>query len=119
MYRLRDLIKKEYYLLISREGGAIVISPSNSTYLLVPKEIARRLRDFGIDLNDRKARERIEVRCELVMEPSGHVNLVYSFWEKAASSSHSPAVAGPPEAEGGKAVGEATRVAGAKGVSGR
>jgi len=82
VYRLRDLIKKEYYLLISREGGAIVISPSNSTYLLVPKEIAKRLKDFGIDLNDRKARERIEVRCELVMEPSGHVNLVYSFWEK-------------------------------------
>jgi len=81
MYRLRDLIKKEYYLLISRDSGSIVFSASNSLYLLVPAEIRQRMeRDFKV--NFKKDKDKILVKCDLVMEPNGAINLVYSFWRK-------------------------------------
>jgi len=81
MYRLKELIKKEYSLLISREGGSIVFEASNSLYLLVPKAVREKLeRDFKIDL--RHNREGIMVKCDLMLEPQGTVNLVYSFWKK-------------------------------------
>jgi len=78
------LIKKEYSLLISREGGSIVFEASNSLYLLVPKAIREKLeRDFKIDLRHNK--ENIMVKCDLMLEPQGTVNLVYSFWKKEES----------------------------------
>jgi len=81
MYRLKDVIKKEYSLLISREGGSIVFEASNSLYLLVPKAIREKLEhDFKIDL--RHNREAIMVKCDLMLEPQGTVNLVYSFWKR-------------------------------------
>jgi hypothetical protein len=80
MYRLRDLIKKEYYLLVSRNGGSIVMTPGNSTYLLVPREIREDLKQkFGIDF---KHKENMQVRCDLVVEREGTINLIYSFWLK-------------------------------------
>ena len=81
MYRLKELIKKEYSLLISREGGSIIIRPGNSLYLLVPAVIKEKLkRDFNIDLQ--KNKEGIMVKCDLMLEPQGTVNLVYSFWKR-------------------------------------
>jgi hypothetical protein len=81
MYRLKELTKKEYSLIISREGGSIVFEASNSVYLLVPKAIREKLeRGFNIDL--RHKRGEVMVKCDLMLEPQGTVNLVYSFWRK-------------------------------------
>jgi hypothetical protein len=78
MYRLGDLIKREYYLLISREGGSIVMTPGNSTYLLVPKEVREALKArYGIDFRKKKE---MRVKCDMVEEQGGTVSLVYSFW---------------------------------------
>jgi hypothetical protein len=86
MYRLKELIKKEYSLLVSREGGSIVFEASNSLYLLVPKAIREKLeRDFKINLRDNK--KDIMVKCDLMLEPQGTVNLVYSFWKKESPQS--------------------------------
>jgi len=85
LYRLKELIKKEYALVVSREGGCIVFSASNSVYLLVPKTIREKLaRDFGVDLL--KKHGDMIVKCDLMYEPQqGTVNLVYSFWKKEES----------------------------------
>ena len=79
MYRLKDFIKKEFYLLLSREGSSIVIEPSNTLYLRVPAEIRKELkRRFNIDFD--KDKNRIYVRCDLATDQDGKVNLIYSFW---------------------------------------
>jgi hypothetical protein len=78
LYRLRDLVKTEYYLLISRDAGSLVIRPTNSLYLRVPPEIRKALVDFGIDFKRNK--KDINVKCNLVRNMDGTVSLIYSFW---------------------------------------
>jgi hypothetical protein len=77
LYRLKDLIKTEYYILISRESGGLVFQPTNSLYLRVPSEIRKALENFGIDF--KKHKKDINVRCDLVRNAEGIVSLVYSF----------------------------------------
>jgi hypothetical protein len=86
LYRLKELINKEYAVIISCEGGRIRFS-TRSVYLLVPKDVRERLaRDFGIDLL--KKQNDMIVRCDLMYEPQqGTVNLVYSFWKKESPQS--------------------------------
>ena len=79
MYRLKDFVKKEFYLLISREGSSLIIEPSNTLYLRVPAEIKKEMkRRFGIDFD--KNKNEICVRCDLATDQDGKVNLIYSFW---------------------------------------
>jgi len=77
-------IKIERYILIGRDGGSIAIRPSSSIYLLLPSDLAKKLKwDFGLDLKDDK---NIEKHCTLALENEENktrVRIIYDFWKPA------------------------------------
>lgn len=72
----RQFVKREYALMISREGSAIVFRASNSTYLLIPSQIKQTMQDiWGINFKDKAVR----VKCDMVTDNTGELHLIYTF----------------------------------------
>ncbi len=77
-------VKVERYIEISREGGSIVINPASSVYLLLPSDIKKRLKEYGVDLEKKEHRKNISIEATLVCERTKDSNpfeikVVYSF----------------------------------------
>jgi len=74
----RNWIKKEYYIELTKESGAIVIRPGKSIYLLVPNrddnDIAKRLKEYSVDLANSK--DDFDISCSLA-PGEDEVNLIY------------------------------------------
>lgn len=78
-----DFVKREFYLLVTIESGAIVLYPRNSVYLLVPQAIREELRRvYGIDLQNRK--KDYEIECTIA-RVGDEVKLVYSFRKRGST----------------------------------
>jgi rRNA processing protein Krr1/Pno1 len=76
-----SLIKSEWVIRIARQSGTISITPAKVTYLRVPAEIKRKIKEeYGIDLD--KDRKNLDVNVFWVEErnnPSSEIKLIFTL----------------------------------------
>ena len=77
---IRTKVKKEYAIILSCSAGSIIIKPSLSHYLLLPKEIVKELLNcYDLDFESKK----VDITCHLVEDEStGAVSVIYKFRKK-------------------------------------
>ncbi len=79
--KVKDLIKKEYYLVVDfiKKGGYIEVRHSNSIYLLLPSEVHDEMkRRFNLNLS-KLEKSHVQTRCQLMAIDEGEFDIVYSF----------------------------------------